>query len=135
MKHWLLKTEPGDYGYDDLEAEGSARWDGVKNNQALLFMREMKKGDDGLIYHTGKEKQIVGRFCVTKENYPDPDADNERFVVIDIKATGKLAAPVTLAAVKSDSAFDEFLLVRNSRLSVMPVPAPLWKRLLKMGGC
>ncbi|MGB0714479.1 MAG: EVE domain-containing protein [Phycisphaerae bacterium] len=133
MKYWLLKTEPDDYSFEELQAEGTAVWDGVKNNQALMFLREIEKGDEGFIYHTGKQKAIVGTFTVKRSSYPDPEKDDEKLVVIDIKAKQSLAKPISLKAIKEDDAFSEFLLVRNSRLSVMPVPLPLWKKLQSMG--
>ncbi len=134
MKYWLLKTEPDDYGYDDLEADGTTEWDGVRNNQALLFMRQMQPGDTAFVYHTGKQKRIVGIAGVVRAAYPDPNADSDRFVMVDIEAQQRLPEPVTLAAVKADAAFAEFHLVRSSRLSVMPVPPGTWKKLCKMGG-
>jgi predicted RNA-binding protein with PUA-like domain len=134
MGCWLLKTEPEEYSFDDLVRDGRGVWDGVKNNQALMFMREMKKGDEVLIYHTGKVKAVVGLAIVVKSAYPDPKLDDEKRVVIDVKARRALPKAVSLKSIKEDERFGEFLLVRNSRLSVMPVAEPLWKSLLKMGG-
>lgn len=134
MDYWLLKTEPTDYGYDDLEADGTAPWDGVSNNQALMFLRQMAPGDAAFIYHSGKPKSIVGTADIVSGAYPDPNRDDDKLVVVDIKAARRLARPVALAEIKSDPSFAEFHLVRSPRLSVMPVTAAWWKKLRKMGG-
>ncbi len=133
MAYWLLKTEPGDYSFDDLEHDRRTVWDGVANNLALKHMREMRKGDHALVYHTGKEKSVVGVARVASDPYPDPASDNPRIVVFDLAPEKRLARPVPLAEVKADPRFADFALVRISRLSVMPVSAALWKRLLAMG--
>ena len=129
----ILKTEPGDYSYDDLERDGSTVWDGVGNNAALVHMRAAKKGDLALVYHTGNERAAVGVARLTGDPYPDPRHDDPKRVVFDVEPVERLAAPVTLAAVKADPAFADFALVRQGRLSAMAVPAALWKRLLRMG--
>ncbi len=133
MGYWLLKTEPGDYAYSDLERDGGTVWDGVRNNLALKHMRQVRSGDRALFYHTGKDKAVVGVARVASDPYPDPGGDDERFVVFDLRPERPLARPVTLAEIKADSRFRDFALVRMSRLSVMPVPAPLWQRILKLG--
>jgi len=124
---WLLKTEPSSYSYDDLEKEGRAVWDGVKNPFALRNMREMKTGDRVIIYHTGDEKSAVGLAEVTREAYPDPKARDPRLLVVDLKPKGRLASPVTLATIKSQAMFADSPLVRQGRLSVVPLTAPQWK--------
>jgi len=134
MAYWLLKTEPGDYSYDDLVRDKRTRWSGVTNPVALKHMRSARKGDLAMIYHTGDEKQIVGIAELAGEPYADPDADDERIVAFDIKPRRKLERPVTLAAVKADPMFKNFELVRISRLSVMPVDPQTWEALLRMGG-
>jgi predicted RNA-binding protein with PUA-like domain len=106
----------------------------VTNPVALRNIRSMEPGDPVMIYHTGDEKRIVGLGRVAGAPYPDPAAGDEKIVVVDIVADAALPRPVTLAAVKADPAFAELALVRMGRLSVVPVPAPLWKRLLGMGG-
>jgi predicted RNA-binding protein with PUA-like domain len=126
---WLLKTEPSTYSYDDLEKEGRAVWDGVKNPFALRNMREMKAGDRVVIYHTGDEKSAVGLAEVTREAYPDPKAKDPRLLVVDLKAAGRLASPVTLATIKSLALFADSPLVRQGRLSVVRLTAPQWKAL------
>jgi predicted RNA-binding protein with PUA-like domain len=132
--HWILKTEPSSYSFADLQRERRARWDGVTNPVALKHLRSMRKGDRVLIYHTGDEKRIVGFATVAGEPYPDPKANDERIVVVDLEAGNPVPSPVTLAQVKADPAFAELALVRQGRLSVIPVPEPLWKRLLGMAG-
>ena len=97
---WLLKTEPSTYGYDDLEREGRATWDGVKNPVALANLRKMKEGDAVFIYHTGDEKAVVGTALVVRAAYPDPKAGDPRLVVVDLEPTGRLARPVTLAEMR-----------------------------------
>ena len=129
MSYWLLKTEPDCYAWDDLARDGKTVWDGVTNALALKHIRTMKKGDLALIYHTGDERQAIGIAEVTKSPYPDPNADDERQVVIDLKPKRKLKRPVTLDEIKADPAFAGWDLLRISRLSVVPVPAPMWERL------
>jgi len=134
VNHWLLKTEPGDYSYGDLVRDKRTVWDGVRNNQALQYLRQIKRGDVAFIYHTGKDKHIAGVAEVVRGTYVDPEQDDEKIVVVDVKAVRAAKTPVTLASVKADADFADFHLVRVSRLSVMPVPALLWKKLCKMGG-
>jgi predicted RNA-binding protein with PUA-like domain len=133
MAHWILKTEPSTYSFADLQKATHAVWDGVANPVALRHLREMSVGDDVLIYHTGDEKAVVGHAKVVKAAYPDPKQDDPKLVVVDLEAGRPLAKSVTLKAIKADPAFAELALVRQGRLSVVPVPAPLWARLLKMG--
>lgn len=133
MAYWLLKTEPGCFSYDDLVREKRAVWDGVTNNWALQFLRRMKKGDRAFIYHTGKEKRIVGMAEVMKSAYPDPTAGDEKIAVVDLKPAGKLDRPVGLTEIKKDPRFADFELVKFSRLAVMPVSEERWRRLLSMG--
>ena len=129
MAYWLLKTEPGTYGWDDLVRDKRTTWDGVANAAALKNIRAMKKGDLALIYHTGDEKAAVGVAEVTSEPYPDPKDETGKATVIDLKPKKQLATPVTLAQIKADPAFEGFDLLRIGRLSVVPVPAPMWKRI------
>ncbi len=124
---WLLKTEPDDYSYDQLEQEGRTRWDGVKNPAALKNIREMKTGDRAFLYHTGKEKAVVGVVEVVKAAYPDPEQKNAKLVVIDIKAERRLGRPMTLAEIKALPAFEGSPLVRQGRLSVVPLTAKQWR--------
>jgi predicted RNA-binding protein with PUA-like domain len=133
-QYWILKTEPSEFAFGDLQGAGRTRWDGISNALALKHLRTMRPGDEALIYHTGDEKRIVGLATVAGEPYPDPNAGDERLAVVDLEPGRLLPTPVSLAAIKSDPTFKDFGLVRMSRLSVVPVPEPLWKRLLGMGG-
>lgn len=132
MAIWLLKSEPDVYSYDDLVRDKRTCWDGVANNTALIHIRAVKKGDHAIIYHTGDERQAVGLALVVTDPYPDPQESSPKLVVFDVKPLRKFAQPVTLALIKSDPMFAEWDLVRNSRLSVMPVPAAIFKRLDKL---
>ncbi|HEY9787294.1 MAG TPA: EVE domain-containing protein [Candidatus Obscuribacterales bacterium] len=127
MAYWLLKTEPDCYSFADLERDKKTVWDGVTNNLALKYLREMKKGDLALIYHTGDEKAAVGIAEVTSDPYVDPKLNDPKLAVVDVKPKERLKKPVTLAEVKANAALQDFLLVRMSRLSVMPVTAGQWK--------
>jgi predicted RNA-binding protein with PUA-like domain len=118
---WLLKTEPSSYSWDDLVREGRAVWDGVTNPVALANIRRMAKGDMVVIYHTGGEKSAVGLGRVVRTAYPDPKAKEERLVVVDVEAGKPLPRPVTLAEIKAHPAFRESPLVRQGRLSVVPL--------------
>jgi predicted RNA-binding protein with PUA-like domain len=120
---WLLKTEPGTYGYGDLEREGRAVWDGVTNPQAVKNLAAMKAGDRVFVYHTGDEKRVVGTAEVVRTAYPDPKQKNERLLVVDLKVGKRLATPVTLADLKADAAFADSPLVKQGRLSVVPLTA------------
>ena len=132
MAHWLVKTEPSTYSFEDLTKQGRAVWDGVSNPVALKNLRGMAPGDDVLVYHTGDVKAAVGLARVASEPYPDPKAKDTKLTVVDLEAVRPLKHPVTLAAVKADPTFADFVLVRQGRLSVMQVPPDLWKRLLAM---
>ena len=120
---WLLKTEPSSYSYSDLERDRRTTWDGVSNPVALRNLRSMEQGDECFIYHTGDEKRIVGIAKVAKAAYPDPKADDPKLVVIDLTPVRALNRPVTLAEIKADKRFAGWELVRQPRLSVMPVSA------------
>ncbi|MBI3650155.1 MAG: EVE domain-containing protein [Acidobacteria bacterium] len=132
--YWLLKSDPEEYGFDDLIKDGSAVWDGVTNNLALQNLRQMKKGDVILIYHTGAEKALVGLATATSNPYPDPKANNEKLVVIDLKPNKRVNRPVTLSAIKALPEFADFALVKLPRLSVMPVNPKQYQRLAELAG-
>jgi predicted RNA-binding protein with PUA-like domain len=132
--YWLLKTEPTTYSFETLVKEGQAVWDGVRNNLALKYLREMKAGDQVLIYHTGSDKAVVGQGKVLRAAYPDPKAEDPKLVVVDLAPAGKLPKPVPLSAVRAEPSLADLPLVRMPRLSVMPVPAEAWKKILGMGG-
>lgn len=133
MAYWLLKTEPEEFSWGMLVEKGREPWTGVRNAAALKNLREMAPGDKTFIYHTGGEKQIVGIAEVVLAAYPDPTGTDAKQVAVDVAPLQALGRPVTLAAIKADPAFAEWQLVRQSRLSVMPVPAVLWTRILQMG--
>lgn len=132
MARWLVKSDPEAYGFDDLVREQRTVWDGVRNAQALLYLRAMRKGDEVLFYHSGTEKGIVGLAEVARGAYPDPEAGDERLVVVDLKPRTRWPSPVALSAIRSDVRFAEFALICQSRLSVMPVPERTWHALTEM---
>ena len=130
---WLLKTEPSAYGYDDLEREGRTVWDGVRNPAALKNLRAMKEGDGLVIYHTGDERAAVGLAEVVRSAYADPKKGDPRLVVVDLVPRGRFKRPVTLDEIKSLALFKDSPLVRQGRLSVVPLTAPQWKALTARG--
>ena len=132
MNYWLFKTEPDCYAWDNLVRDKRTAWDGITNALALKHLRAVQKGDLALIYHTGDERSAIGIAEITKAAYPDPNEDNEKLVVVDVKIQRKLKTPVCLAEIKADRAFAGWDLLRNSRLSVVPVPEPMWDHLLKL---
>lgn len=133
MSYWLVKTEPESYCYEDLVRLGRDRWNGVRNFTALRHLRAMRPGDRVFVYHTGKEKAIVGVAEVVSQPYPDPELGDARFPVADLAPRYRLPQPVSLKAVKADPVFADWLLVRQSRLSVMPVTAEHWRLIHQMG--
>ncbi len=128
----MLKTEPSEYGYPDLARDRGTRWEGVSNPVALKHLRAMREGDDALIYHTGKEKALVGLARVVGAPYPDPG--NPKLVVVDVAPVEPLPRAVTLAEIKNEPAFADLGLVRVPRLSVVPVEPAQWRRMLAMAG-
>jgi predicted RNA-binding protein with PUA-like domain len=132
--YWILKTEPSAYSFDQLERDGHAVWDGVKNPVALKNLRAMAKGDALLIYHTGDEKSVIGLAEVTKPAYPDTKKKDPKLVVIELKPGKRLPRPVPLAAIRAEKALAGLALVRAPRLSVVPADAVQWKTLLSLGG-
>jgi predicted RNA-binding protein with PUA-like domain len=121
MNYWLVKTEPGEYSWDDFVKLGRDHWDGVRNYQARNNMKAMKEGDLVLFYHSGKERRVIGISKVVREFYPDPTTDDERWVVVDLVPVEKLGTAVTLEEIKKDPSLKDIHLIRNSRLSVMPL--------------
>ena len=132
-KHWLAKSEPFKYSWADLVKDGSTYWDGVRNPQARNNLAAMQKGDLVLYYHSQEGKEVVGVAKVTREAYPDPTADDERWVVVDLVPVKALKQAVTLADIKADAKLREIPLVRQSRLSVMPLDTPAFDRILNLG--
>ena len=134
MHYWLFKSEPGAWSWDDQVKAGAAEWDGVRNHQANNNMKAMKKGDKGFFYHSVNEKQIVGIVEVVKEHYPDHTDASGRFGMVDVKALEPVETPVTLADIKAEPKLADLALVKQSRLSVVPVAKAEWKLLCKMAG-
>tara|TARA_B100000029_G_scaffold81860_1_gene72779 strand:- start:219 stop:638 length:420 start_codon:yes stop_codon:yes gene_type:complete len=135
VNYWLAKQEPsGPRGYNILQLQKDKKtvWDGVRNNLALKHIRNMKKGDLVFYYHTGEERQVVGIMSVTSNPYPNPDEEDERFVVVDVKFKKFFKSPVTLDNIKKQKRFKNWELLRISRLSVMPVPKTIWDYIIKM---
>jgi predicted RNA-binding protein with PUA-like domain len=132
MAYWLFKSEPKAWSWDDQVKAGTAEWDGVRNYQADNNMKAMKLGDRGFFYHSIGDREIVGVVEVVREHYLDPTDASGRFGMVDVKAVMPVETPVGLAAIKSDPAFQDLPLVRQSRLSVSPVPAESWHRLCRM---
>jgi len=134
MQYWLFKSEPGAWSWDDQVKKGVEHWDGIRNYQADNNMKAMKIGDKGFFYHSVKDKQIVGVVEVVKEHYPDHTDKSERFGMVDLKALYPVKHLVTLAEIKQEPALKDLALVRQSRLSVVPVNKAEWKVMCKMAG-
>lgn len=140
MATFLLKTEPGEYSFADLERDGATAWTGITNPAALKALREARKGDEALIYHTGNEKAIVGLARIVRDAYPDPKKPSKtasgetKFPVIDLKALKPAKVPVTLEAVKADKRFATLGLVKQTRLSAMIVPPEMAAALKNLAG-
>ena len=132
MKYWLLKSEPDAWSWDNQVKEGASMWDGVRNYQARNNLKQMKKNDLCFFYHSVTERSIVGIVKVVKEYYPDPTDKTGRFVVVDVKATKKLKNPVSLDQIKENSKLQDIALVKQSRLSVMPLKKTEWDIIIKM---
>ena len=132
MKYWLLKSEPDAWSWENQIKEGASMWDGVRNYQARNNLKEMKKNDLCFFYHSVTERSIVGIVKVVKEYYPDPTDKTGRFVVVDVKATKKLKNPVSLDQIKENSKLKDIALVKQSRLSVMPLKKTEWEIIIKM---
>jgi predicted RNA-binding protein with PUA-like domain len=136
MAHWLVKSEPFKWSWDQQVKAGAKGtfWDGVRNHLAKNHLIAMKKGDQAFFYHSNEGKEIVGIVEVIKEHYPDPSDESGKFVMVDFKAVKPLQTPVTLAQVKATPALAKMSLVTSMRLSVQPVTDAEWKLVCKMGG-
>ena len=134
MNYWLVKQEPSDFSWTDFVKAGRAEWTGVRNYQARNNLRAMKAGDRVAFYHSGEEKQVVGVARVVKGAYPDPTAEEGVWSAVDLAPWKALERPVTLAEIKADLLLREMLLVRNSRLSVVPVTEAQFSQLLELAG-
>lgn len=132
MAFWLMKTEPGAWSWDDQVRDGVAEWDGVRNHQASNNMKTMRVGDRAFFYHSVSEKRIVGIVEIVREYYPDPSDASGRFGMVDVKALKALNSPVTLADIKAEPALADFALVRQSRLSVVPVTDAQWEFICRL---
>lgn len=140
MAYWLMKSERETWSWDEQVEKGERGepWTGVRNHQAKLHLKAMKRGDRAFFYHSGDERSVVGIVEVAREAYPDPtiepDSKSKDWVVVDVVARDAFVSPVTLAAIREEPTLSGMVLVKNSRLSVQPVTAAEWKRVCKMGG-
>ena len=134
MRIWLLKTEPTVYSFDDLERDGETMWDEVTSNPALKNIRAIETGDLAIIYHTGDEKSAIGIADVSRGYYINPEAGDSKLAVCDVKAKKRLQKPVTLAQIKAHPALQDWELVRQARLSVVPVSQKQWQILQALAG-
>jgi predicted RNA-binding protein with PUA-like domain len=134
MAYWLVKSEPGAWSWDDHVRVGVEPWDGVRNYQAANNMKAMQVGDRAFFYHSVNEKRIVGVVEVVRTYYPDPSDKSGRFGMVDFKAVKPLVSPVSLETIKGDERLQHLALIRQSRLSVMPIDEPAWRLLCDMGG-
>lgn len=134
MAHWLIKSEPEAWSWDMQVKKGTESWNGVRNYQAANNMKAMKLGEQAFFYHSVSEKQIVGIVEVAKLYYPDPTDESGRFGMVDFRTVKPLKNPVTLAQIKDDPKLNHLPLIRQSRLSVMPIDDASWKYICKLGG-
>ncbi len=134
MSYWLVKSEPEEYSYADLEKETLVEWTGVRNYQARNFLKEMKEGEYVFFYHSGKERAIVGLALVAKEYFPDPSSESDRWVAVKLKPNKELKTPVSLEEFKSNPKLSENYLVKQSRLSVMPLNDQEFQEVMQLGG-
>jgi predicted RNA-binding protein with PUA-like domain len=132
FRHWLVKQEPEDFAWTTFVKDRKTSWSGVRNFQARNFLRQMKQGDPVLFYHSGLEKRVVGLARVARESYADPTADEGDWAAVDLAPWKTLEHPVTLATIKADRSLREIHLVRNGRLSVMPLTPAQFDRLLHL---
>lgn len=134
LQYWLLKTEPGTYSFDQLSRDSSTHWNDVRNFQARNNLRKMTRDDLALIYHSGDEKAVVGIARVIREAYPDLDPEGGDWSQVDVQFVEKFKHPVTLAEIKRTESLQEIALIKQSRLSVMPITSAHYETLLKLGG-
>lgn len=134
MNYWLIKSEPSVYSWEQFKKDKKTFWEGVRNYAARNNMRDMKKEDEVLFYHSNEGMEIVGIAKVVKESYQDPTTEDKNWVVVDLKPVKKLNEPVTLAQIKKEPKLANMELVRISRLSVQKVSAEEWKIIMKLGG-
>jgi predicted RNA-binding protein with PUA-like domain len=132
--YWLMKSEPGEWSWDDQVKAKTAPWEGIRNFQAANNMKAMKPGDRAFFYHTGNEKRIVGVVEVTRPYHPDPGDETGRFGMVEVRALAPVKRPVTLGEIRAEPKLANLALIRQSRLSVMAVDAESWALLAKMAG-
>ena len=132
--YWLVKSEPAKYSFQDLQRDGRTMWDGVRNNQAAIWLRDMKVGDLAFYYHSQEGLAVVGIAKVSREWFPDPTDPSGRFVAVEFEPVRPLKTPVTLAEIKATKSLKDMVLVNNSRLSVQPVSAEEWGIVSRMAG-
>lgn len=132
MAHWLVKSEPFKYSWEQFEKDGKTTWDGVRNYAARLHLNAMKKGDEAFFYHSNEGLEIVGIAKISKEAFQDPTTPDERWVAVELKPVKKLKKPVTLQQIKADKRLKEMALLRISRLSVQPVTDEEWNIVLEL---
>ena len=132
MAHWLVKSEPDAYSWEQLEKDKETCWSGVRNYAARGHLKNMKKGDEVFFYHSNEGTDIVGIAKVVKEHYQDPTTDDDRWVAVDLKPQKKLKRPVTLEAIKKDKRLTGMALVRIGRLSVQPVTDKEWEVIMEL---
>jgi predicted RNA-binding protein with PUA-like domain len=133
-QYWLVKTEPEAYAWDTFVQEGRTDWTGVRNYQARNHLKAMRPSDAVLFYASVTTKAVLGVAKVTKAAFPDPTADEEGWVAVELKAVRPLAHPVTLEQIKAESTLKDIALLRQSRLSVMPLTAAEFKKIASLGG-
>jgi predicted RNA-binding protein with PUA-like domain len=134
MAYWLVKSEPDAFSWEQQVARGVEPWTGVRNHMAKNYLKAMKRGDRAFFYHSNVGKEIVGVVEVARSAYPDPTAEDGDWVCVDMKAVRPMKRPVTLAEMKADPALTDLLLIRMSRLSVMPITPEHWKYICELGG-
>ena len=134
MAYWLVKSEPGAWSWQQQVDAGTTPWDGVRNHQAVNNLKAMRVGDRVLFYHSGEAREIVGIVEVARAYYPDPNDSSGRLGMVDVRTVGPMPRPVTLAAIKADPRLQHLALVRQSRLSVVPIDDDAWALLCGMGG-
>lgn len=132
MNYWLLKSEPFVYSFETLQSEGVATWDGVRNYQARNFLRAMKLGDQGFFYHSNEGLEIVGIVEISREAFPDPSFDGDRWSAVELIPVMPLTNTVKLSEIKNKAELKDMVLVKNTRLSVQPVLESEWNIILQM---
>ena len=134
MGYWLLMADPESYGFDQLEKEPQAVWDGIKGSLAQKHLRSIRQGDSALVYHTAPDKAVVGMARVLSEPYADPKDREGKLVVVDVRATGRLKSPVSLAALKGNKKLQGMTFMKIQRVAVSPMTEEEFEEICRMGG-